>query len=158
MFLESARHRKRHVAETAFVNIFAKSSVRFHVTSQFGALGAGIRAELALIGLLARMRAPVNSQVRTIFEHLATKFTGIVAAAGVLLAPLQGRARRVHPRRRRAVAVVVRMRVARGRGRAGVVVATPTRRARPRTARRRRQAGQRLVEGTAAIDDFAVSY
>lgn len=81
VFLQSAVYTERHVADFTFVYVFAHLAVGLHVAGELGALGAGITAQLTLIGSLSSVTASVHCQVAAVLEYLATKLTGITAAA-----------------------------------------------------------------------------
>lgn len=60
VFLKRRRHREWYVTKAALVRVFANPSVRLHVPGQFRGLRARIGAKLALVRLLACVRASVN--------------------------------------------------------------------------------------------------
>ena len=60
MFLQSAGHTEGHGTEPTLENILAKTAVGFHMSRQFARLGAAVRAQLALVRLLAGVAATVH--------------------------------------------------------------------------------------------------
>ncbi len=81
VLLERGRDGEGHVAEATPVDVLAQPAVGLHVAGQLGTLRAGVGAQLALVRLLARVRAPVHGQVGTVFEHLAAVLARVVATA-----------------------------------------------------------------------------
>lgn len=60
VLLQSAVHAKRHVAYLAFINVFARLSVRFHVPRQLAALSARVATKITLVRSLARVAAAMH--------------------------------------------------------------------------------------------------
>jgi len=79
VLVKRGRHRERHAAVLAVAGLLADPTVRLHVTRQLRALRTGVAAQLALVRLLARVRAPVHCQVRAVLEHLAAEFARVRA-------------------------------------------------------------------------------
>ena len=50
-----------------------------HVARELRRLRTRVRAEFAAIGLLARVRAPVNREIRAVLEHFAAEFACVGA-------------------------------------------------------------------------------
>lgn len=81
MFFQSAVHAEGHLANVTAVDLLAMLTMCLHVACELGALGAGIVAQLTLVGPLACVTAPVHRQVATVLEHFATVFTGVAPPA-----------------------------------------------------------------------------
>lgn len=81
MFLQSAVHAEGHLANVTAVDLLTQLAMCLHVACELGALGAGIVAQLTLVGPLPSVTAPVHRQVATVFKHLAAEFTGVAPPA-----------------------------------------------------------------------------
>lgn len=81
VFLQSAVHAEGHLANVTAVDLLTKLAMCLHVARELGALGAGIVAQLTLVGPLTSVTAPVHCQVATVLEHLAAVFTGVTPSA-----------------------------------------------------------------------------
>jgi hypothetical protein len=81
VLLERRRHRERHLAEPAPVDVLPDPAVGLHVPGQLRTLRTRVRTQLALVRLLAGVGAPVDSQIRTVLEHFPAELAGVVASA-----------------------------------------------------------------------------
>lgn len=81
VFLQRAVDTERHVTDFTFVHVLAQLSVGLHVAGELRALGARVAAQLALVGTLSSVTAPVHSQVAAVLEHFAAILTSVTAAA-----------------------------------------------------------------------------
>ena len=81
MFLQGARHAEGHLAESALERVVPRPAVSLHVPGELAGLGAGVGAELALVGLLPGVGPPVHRQVGAVLEHLAAVLAGVLSAA-----------------------------------------------------------------------------
>ena len=55
MLLQGAVDREGHAADLTLEDLLGPMAVRLHVAGQLAALGAGVRTELTLVGLLSRV-------------------------------------------------------------------------------------------------------
>lgn len=79
VFFQRAVDTEGHVADVATVHLLSKLPVGLHVSRQLGALGARIAAQVALVGPLSRVTAPMHRQVAAVFEHLSAVLTGVIS-------------------------------------------------------------------------------
>uniref|UniRef100_A0A674F6H1 C2H2-type domain-containing protein n=1 Tax=Salmo trutta TaxID=8032 RepID=A0A674F6H1_SALTR len=95
VFLESAVHAEGHLANVTAVHFLTHLPVGLHVAGELGALGAGVVAQLALVGPLSRVAAPVHCQVAAVLEHLAAVLAGVAPSALLGAGPARSRAPQV---------------------------------------------------------------
>ena len=78
VLLQSTGHTERHVTEPALKSVVPHPAVSLHVPGELAALGAGVRTELTLVGLLSRVRPPVHRQVGAVLENLPAVLAGVL--------------------------------------------------------------------------------
>ena len=81
VFLQSAGHTEGHLTEPALESVVPHPAVGLHVPGELAGLGAGVGAELALVGLLPGVGPSVHRQVGAVLEHLAAVLAGVLSAA-----------------------------------------------------------------------------
>ena len=81
VLLQGGGDAEGHLAVAALHDVLAGPAVGLHVPGELAGLGAGVGAELALVGLLPGVGPPVHRQVGAVLEHLAAVLAGVLSAA-----------------------------------------------------------------------------
>ena len=90
VLLQGAGDGEGHITEGAAKPVHAGLAVGLHVPGQLAALSARVRAELALVRLLARVAPLVHSQVAAVLEDFSAKLATVIPpVAQQLLARLE---------------------------------------------------------------------
>ena len=90
VFLQGAGDGEGHITEGAAKPVHAGLAVGLHVPGQLAALSARVRAELALVRLLAGVAPLVHGQVAAVLEDFSAKLTTVIPpVAQQLLARLE---------------------------------------------------------------------
>ena len=78
VFLQGAGDGEGHITEGAAKPVHAGLAVGLHVPGQLAALSARIRAEFALVRLLARVAPLVHRQVAAVLENFSTELATVI--------------------------------------------------------------------------------